>query len=62
MQKIKEIRYLLTKWKLYEEKDYFVAAKPRMSTIPKTKLITKHLYLYTSDAVVILLTLIRSPS
>jgi len=35
MQKIKETRYLLTKWKLCEEKDYSEEAKPRKFTIQR---------------------------
>jgi hypothetical protein len=35
MQKIKETRYLLMKWKLFEEKNYSGAAKPRKSTIER---------------------------
>jgi hypothetical protein len=35
MQNLKETRYLLTKWKLSEEKNHFGAAKPRNSTIQK---------------------------
>jgi hypothetical protein len=62
MWKIKEIRYLLTKWKLYEEKNHFGAAKLRISTIPKTKLITRHSYSHTPDAIVIPLILRQSPS
>jgi len=30
---------LLTKWKLCEEKNHFGVAKPRIYTIPKTKLV-----------------------
>jgi len=33
--KNKKTRYLLTKWKLCEEKNHFGAAKPRNSTIQK---------------------------
>jgi hypothetical protein len=62
MQTIKETRYLWMKWKLCEEKNHFGAARPRISTIPKTKLVTRHSYSHTSDVVVILLTLTRSPS
>jgi len=32
---------LLTKWKTQYEKNYFVAAKPWISTIQKTRLVTK---------------------
>jgi hypothetical protein len=35
MQKIKETRYLLTKWKLCEEKNHSGAAKLRKSTIQR---------------------------
>jgi len=35
IRKIKETRYLLTKWKLYEEKNHSGAAKPRKSTIQR---------------------------
>jgi hypothetical protein len=35
MQKIKETRYLLTKWKLYEDKNHSGVAKPRKSTIQR---------------------------
>jgi hypothetical protein len=35
MQKIKEIRYLLTKWKLCEEKNHFGAVKPNKFTIKR---------------------------
>jgi hypothetical protein len=59
---MKETRYLLTKWKLCEEKNHSRAVKHRISTTPKTKLVTRHSYLHTSDAVVIHLTLTRSPS
>jgi len=62
MRKIKETRYLLTKWKLCEEKYHFGVAKPRISTIPKTKLVTRHPYSHILYAVVIPLTLTRSPS
>jgi hypothetical protein len=50
------------KWKLSEEKIHLGAAKPRISTIPKTKLVTRHSHSHISDAVVIPLTLTRSPS
>jgi hypothetical protein len=49
------------KWKLYGEKNHSGAAKPRISTIPKTKLFTRHSYSHTSEAVVIPLTLTQSP-
>jgi len=45
-----------------KRKNYFGAAKPRISTILKTKLVPRHSYLHTSDAVVISLTLTRSSS
>jgi hypothetical protein len=35
MRKIKETIYLLTKWKLCEEKNHSGAAKPRKSTIQR---------------------------
>jgi hypothetical protein len=35
MQKIKETRYLLTKWKLCEKKNHSGAVKPRKSTIQR---------------------------
>jgi hypothetical protein len=39
----KKTRYLLTKWKLYEEKNYSGAAKPRNSTIQRqSKLQSTH--------------------
>jgi len=53
---------LLKKWKLREEKNYSGAAKPRISTIPKIKLVTRHSYSNTFDAVVIPLTLTQSSS
>jgi len=39
VRKIKETRYLLTKWKLYEEKNHSGAAKPRKFTIKRQKLL-----------------------
>jgi hypothetical protein len=42
--KFKEEKIFVTKWKLYEEKNHFGAAKPRISTVPKTKLVTRHSY------------------
>jgi hypothetical protein len=39
--KIKETDILLTKWKLSQEKNHSGAAKPRISTIQKTRLVTK---------------------
>jgi hypothetical protein len=62
MRKIKETRYLLKKWKLCEEKNHSGAAKPRISTILKIKLVTRHSYSHTSDAVVLPLTLTRGHS
>jgi hypothetical protein len=47
MLNIKKTRYLLTKWKLCEEKNHSGAAKPRTSTIPKIKLVTRHSYSHT---------------
>jgi hypothetical protein len=42
-EKIKETRYLLTKWKLCEEENHSEAAKPRNSTIQKqSKLQSTH--------------------
>jgi len=38
---IKETDILLTKWKLSQEKNHSGAAKPRISTIQKTRLVTK---------------------
>jgi hypothetical protein len=38
----KEDKIFVTKWKLCEEKNYSGVAKPRISTILKTKLVTKH--------------------
>jgi hypothetical protein len=35
MQNLKETRYLLTKWKLCEEKNHSGEAKPKKSTIQK---------------------------
>jgi len=35
MQNLKKTIYLLTKWKLCEEKNYSEAAKPRKSTIQR---------------------------
>jgi hypothetical protein len=35
VQKIKETRYLLTKWKLCDEKNHFGTAKPRKLTIQR---------------------------
>jgi hypothetical protein len=37
----KENDIFLTKWKLNQEKNHSGAAKPRISTIQKTKLVTK---------------------
>jgi hypothetical protein len=39
--KIKETDILLTKWKLSQEKNHSGAAKPRIYTIQKTRLVTK---------------------
>jgi hypothetical protein len=38
---LNETNILLTKWKLSQEKNHSKAAKPRISTIQKTKLVTK---------------------
>jgi hypothetical protein len=38
---LKETDILLTKWKLSEEKNHSEVAKPRISTIQKTRLVTK---------------------
>jgi hypothetical protein len=37
MQNLKETNILLTKWKLNYEKNHSGAAKPKISTIQKTK-------------------------
>jgi hypothetical protein len=41
MRKLNNTRFLLTKWKTQYEKNQSVAAKPRISTIQKTRLDTK---------------------
>jgi hypothetical protein len=41
MQNLNETDIFLTKWKLIYEKNHFGAAKPRISTIQKTKLDTR---------------------
>jgi hypothetical protein len=38
---LKETDILLTKWKLSQEKNHSGVAKPRISTIQKTTLVTK---------------------
>jgi hypothetical protein len=38
---LKEKNILLTKWKLNQEKNHSEAAKPRISTIQKIRLVTK---------------------
>jgi len=38
---LKETDILLTKWKLSQEKNHSEAAKPRISIIQKTRLVTK---------------------
>jgi hypothetical protein len=43
----KEDKIFVTKWKLYEEKNHNGAAKPRISTILKTKLVKRHSYSHT---------------
>jgi hypothetical protein len=43
----KEDKIFVTKWKLCEEKHHSGAAKPRISTVLKTKLVTRHLYSHT---------------
>jgi len=43
----KEDKIFVTKWKLCEEKNHFGAAKPRISTILKIKLVIRHLYSHT---------------
>jgi hypothetical protein len=43
----KEDKIFVTKWKLCEEKNNSGAAKPRISTILKTKLVTRHSYTHT---------------
>jgi hypothetical protein len=42
LQNLKETNILLTKWKLSEEKNHSKAAKPRISTIQKTKLVHRN--------------------
>jgi hypothetical protein len=37
MQNLKKTRYLLTKWKLCEEKNHSRAAKPKKSTIQRQR-------------------------
>jgi hypothetical protein len=41
MRNLKETNILLTKWKVNYEKNHSRAAKPKISTIQKTKLDTK---------------------
>jgi len=41
LQELKETYILLTKWKLSQEKNHSEAAKPRISTTQKTRLVTK---------------------
>jgi hypothetical protein len=38
---LKEIDILLTRWKLSQEKNHSGAAEPRISTIQKTRLVTR---------------------
>jgi len=59
--KVNETDVLVAKWKLFtnKEKNHYEAAKPRKSTIQKTKIVTKHSYSHIPDAVVIHLTLTR---
>jgi hypothetical protein len=61
MRKIKETRYLLTKWKLCEEKNHFGQPNPGNS-LSKDKVSYKALVLTKPIAVVIPLTITRSPS
>jgi len=46
-EKFKEDNIFVTKWKLCKEKNHSGAAKPRISTILKTKLVTRHSYSHT---------------
>jgi len=42
LRNLEETNILLTKWKLCEEKSHSKAAKPRISTIQKTKLVYRN--------------------
>jgi len=61
VQKIKETRYLLTKWKLCEEKNDSRTAKPRKFTIQRQSKL-QSTRTHKTYVVVIHLTITRSPS